>query len=204
MHSADAAADSPSGEVGVRVETHRGAQGGVQVLSICGDLDWQGVQELRSLLPPDLAAVLSPQGGPGGTWHAGSSTGSGPAPDAGTSGSSAPALPRLVVLDLAGVAFMDSSGVGTLVTLHRRLERQGRAVALCCLQAQPRHVVEMTAVDRVLAVHTHLGQALGASARAGSGGVKTSPTEEPPSSSSSAGHDADAVCSSPSSTRSTS
>lgn len=142
-------------EVTVRVESHRGAHGGIQVLSISGDLDWAGVQELRGRLPADLAGVLTPDDGSTGPWHAGTSSSgereAAPGAD----------LPRRVILDLAGVGFIDSSGIGTLVALHRRLQRDGRSMALCCLQDQPRHVVAATAVDRVFAVHPHLSQALG-------------------------------------------
>ena len=141
-------------EVRVRVESHRGAHGGIQVLSISGDLDWAGVQELRGQLPADLAAVLTPDDGPVGTWHAGTSSSSDRAPDPGAE------LPRLVVVDLAGVDFIDSSGVGTLVALHRRLQREGRSMALCCVQEQPGHVLTTTAVDRLFAVHQHLSDAL--------------------------------------------
>jgi len=143
-----------SGGVSVRVESHRGAHGGIQVLSISGVLDWAGVQELRGHLPADLAAVLTPDDGPSGAWHAGTSSSSERVPDPGAE------LPRLVVIDLAGVGFIDSSGIGTLVALHRRLQREGRSMALCCLQEQPRRVVAATAVDTLFAVHLHLSQAL--------------------------------------------
>lgn len=150
-----------SDEVSVRVESHRGAHGGIQVLSVSGDLDWAGVQELRGHLPAELAAVLTPDDGTAGAWHAGTSGSSERVHQPGAE------LPRLVVFDLAGVGFIDSSGLGTLVALHRRLQRDGRSMALCCLQEQPRRVVAATAVDTLFAVHPHLSQALGPRAHSG-------------------------------------
>lgn len=56
--------------------------------------------------------------------------------------------PQRIVVDLGGVGYMDSSGVGTLVELKRRLDRGGGGVVLAALQPRVRSVFEVTRLDR--------------------------------------------------------
>ena len=59
-----------------------------------------------------------------------------------------------VVLDLAGVEFVDSSGLGALIHMHKTMEPQGR-LALCNVQPKVAQLFKITRLDRVLAIaHT--------------------------------------------------
>ncbi|MBL1083651.1 STAS domain-containing protein [Streptomyces actinomycinicus] len=51
---------------------------------------------------------------------------------------------RIVRLDLAGVAFMDASGLGLLQKLQRYTHAQGGLLELSGLQPEPRRVLELT------------------------------------------------------------
>ncbi|MFF8407532.1 STAS domain-containing protein [Streptomyces sp. NPDC015684] len=51
---------------------------------------------------------------------------------------------RTLCLDLAGVPFLDASGLGLLQGLHRHTDAQGGLLLLSGLQAQPRRVLELT------------------------------------------------------------
>jgi anti-anti-sigma factor len=67
------------------------------------------------------------------------------------------ALPtdRPVVLDLSRVSYLDSSGLGMLVLLRKRLARCGVAVTLVDIQPHVRRIFEVTGLDRAF----HLGSA---------------------------------------------
>lgn len=54
---------------------------------------------------------------------------------------------RLIV-DLAGVAYMDSSGVGTLVYVKREVERGHGQLILAGVQARVRSVLEITQLHK--------------------------------------------------------
>jgi anti-sigma B factor antagonist len=60
------------------------------------------------------------------------------------------ALPtdRPVVLDLSRVSYLDSSGLGMLVLLRKRLARCGVAVTLVDVQPHVRRVFDVTGLDR--------------------------------------------------------
>jgi len=60
--------------------------------------------------------------------------------------------PRRVVFDLAGVQYIDSSGVGTLVNLKRQVERGGGEVILAGPQTRVRNVLEITHLDKFFTV----------------------------------------------------
>jgi anti-anti-sigma factor len=60
---------------------------------------------------------------------------------------------RPVMLDLSTVSYMDSSGLGMLVLLRKRLARSGAAVTLVDVQPQVRRVLDITGMDRAF----HLG-----------------------------------------------
>jgi anti-anti-sigma factor len=60
------------------------------------------------------------------------------------------ALPtdRPVVLDLSRVSYLDSSGLGMLVLLRKRLARCGVAVTLVDVQPHVRRIFDVTGLDR--------------------------------------------------------
>ena len=57
-----------------------------------------------------------------------------------------------VVLDLAGVTFIDSSGVGVLVACHKRTEAAGARLVLRSPSPRIARLLEVTTLDRVLTV----------------------------------------------------
>ncbi len=57
-----------------------------------------------------------------------------------------------LVIDLSGVSYMDSSGVGTMVYVKREVERRGRRLVLAGLQARVRGVLEITHLDKFFTI----------------------------------------------------
>lgn len=70
--------------------------------------------------------------------------------------------PGPVVIDLSGVRFLDSSGVGLLVTSHRRATEDGRAFGVAEPGDAVRRTLQLTRTDRILTVHETLADALDA------------------------------------------
>lgn len=64
-----------------------------------------------------------------------------------------------ILIDLAGVPYMDSSGVGTLVFVKREVERRGGTVALVGLQSRVRGVFEITHLDAFFDIYDSLDEA---------------------------------------------
>ena len=58
---------------------------------------------------------------------------------------------EVVVVDLAGVTFMDSSGIHSLVTAHRAARDAGRALHVTGAAGSVATVLEITGVARLLA-----------------------------------------------------
>jgi anti-sigma B factor antagonist len=58
------------------------------------------------------------------------------------------AKPRRLIVDLAQVGYMDSSGVGTLVEIKRLIERGAGQIVLAGLQPRVRSVFEITQLDK--------------------------------------------------------
>lgn len=54
---------------------------------------------------------------------------------------------RSVVLDLTDLSFIDSSGLGVLVSAHKRLAARGRQIVLAGVQRRPEAVLKMTKLD---------------------------------------------------------
>ena len=64
-----------------------------------------------------------------------------------------------IVIDLAGVTYMDSSGVGTLVELKRKSERRKGRVTLVGPQPRVRSVFEITQLDKFFSIVATLADA---------------------------------------------
>jgi len=56
---------------------------------------------------------------------------------------------RKLLIDLEHVDFMDSSGLGTIISGLSRIGDEG-AIKLCCVSEQPRKLLQLTRLDRVL------------------------------------------------------
>lgn len=63
------------------------------------------------------------------------------------------------ILDFSEVDFLDSSGIGAIVYLYKRLRAQGRGFAVAALQGQPQHLVEMLRIGRALPLHVSVAKA---------------------------------------------
>jgi anti-anti-sigma factor len=55
-----------------------------------------------------------------------------------------------VVVDMSGVRFIDSSGVGAIVFLFKRLNAQGRDLTLAHAAGQPADLLKMLRVDKAV------------------------------------------------------
>lgn len=67
--------------------------------------------------------------------------------------------PRRIILDMRELAYIDSSGVGTLVDAHRRLKKEGGNVVLVGLQQRVRSVFEITRLDSFFTITANLDEA---------------------------------------------
>ncbi|MFE3448738.1 STAS domain-containing protein [Nonomuraea sp. NPDC059194] len=70
------------------------------------------------------------------------------------------ALP--LVLDMAAVTFMDSSGVHLLIDLHHREDASGGSLHLAAPHARVTRVLEIIGTDRLLRTHPSLSTAMAA------------------------------------------
>lgn len=60
--------------------------------------------------------------------------------------------PAKLILDMEHLEYIDSSGLGFLVTLHERLERQAQSLRLVNLQPHVARVFRITRLDQILDV----------------------------------------------------
>ena len=62
------------------------------------------------------------------------------------------ALPRSLILDFAGVTFMDSSGIAVILKTDRLLRQTGGALALCGVPRQVRRVLDVAGLTNIVPV----------------------------------------------------
>lgn len=55
-----------------------------------------------------------------------------------------------VIVDLTDVGFADSSGIGTLISLYKRVSVQGGQLALAGLGGQPKNLVALLGLESVV------------------------------------------------------
>ena len=67
--------------------------------------------------------------------------------------------PDRVVIDFSNVAFLDSSGLGALVSVVKRLNKHGRPV-ICGLQPAVQTMFSLTRMDQVMTVRQTRDDAL--------------------------------------------
>ncbi|HEV1993845.1 MAG TPA: STAS domain-containing protein [Candidatus Acidoferrum sp.] len=58
---------------------------------------------------------------------------------------------KKVIFDLTGIEFVDSTGVGILITCYGRLKKSGGELRLVGVQAKVQELLSMTQVDKVIA-----------------------------------------------------
>lgn len=67
---------------------------------------------------------------------------------------------RDVVLDLDGVGFLDSTGLGVMVGSLKRARSKGHDLHVVCTNRSILKVLEITGLDKVLAIHDSVDDAV--------------------------------------------
>ena len=57
---------------------------------------------------------------------------------------------KSVIIDLSGVPYMDSAGLGSVISVFTRCQTSGRAFALCGMTERIRTLLQITQVDGLL------------------------------------------------------
>ncbi len=65
-----------------------------------------------------------------------------------------------LVIDLTAVRFVDSSGLGALVSGFKNASARDGSLKLCCLQPQVRSMFELTRLHRVFEIFNSMDEAL--------------------------------------------
>jgi anti-sigma B factor antagonist len=71
---------------------------------------------------------------------------------------------RNVILNFNGLEYMSSSGIGLLVTLLIRAQRQQKRLLACGLNEHYRHIFELTRLNEAISLHPDEPSALTAAA----------------------------------------
>jgi anti-sigma B factor antagonist len=69
---------------------------------------------------------------------------------------------RAIVLDFSGLDYMNSGGIGLLVTLLVRTNRQKQKLLACGLNDHYRQIFELTRLDEAIGIHDDEAAALAA------------------------------------------
>ena len=73
---------------------------------------------------------------------------------------------RVLLLDFSGLEYMNSGGIGLLVTLLVRTNRLKQRLLACGLNAHYRQILELTRLDEAISIHGDEAEALAAAAAA--------------------------------------
>jgi anti-sigma B factor antagonist len=69
---------------------------------------------------------------------------------------------RALILNFADLEYMNSSGIGLLITLLIRANRQGQRLLACGLSEHYRHIFTLTRLDEAIGIHATEAAALSA------------------------------------------
>jgi anti-sigma B factor antagonist len=69
---------------------------------------------------------------------------------------------RTIILDFGGLEYMNSGGIGLLVTLLVRAHRKGQQVLAYGLSSHYRQIFELTRLDEAVGIHAGEAEALAA------------------------------------------
>lgn len=61
-----------------------------------------------------------------------------------------------IALDLSDISFLDSSGVGLIVFLYKRLKKQSRSLQIIGAHGQPQELIQMLRIESAIPVNTLL------------------------------------------------
>ena len=62
------------------------------------------------------------------------------------------ALPRQLVLDMAGVTFMDSSGIALILRAQQRMQLLDGSLLVCNVPPQARRVLDAAGIGRIVTI----------------------------------------------------
>ncbi|KUG27121.1 anti-sigma f factor antagonist (spoiiaa-2) [hydrocarbon metagenome] len=68
--------------------------------------------------------------------------------------------PKKLVVSFAGVSFLDSCGIGTLITLRNRLMKEKGAMALCDIGERLENILKITDLRKVFALYANRDEAV--------------------------------------------
>jgi anti-anti-sigma factor len=68
--------------------------------------------------------------------------------------------PRLMLVELSGLSFMDSTGLRMLLRANRGLDREGGVVALVAPQGSVARVLQLTKADQLIPVYDSVADAI--------------------------------------------
>lgn len=60
---------------------------------------------------------------------------------------------EVILVDLKGITFIDSSGLGTLVVLLKKIRGLNRTLCICSMNDQVQMLFELTSMDRVFEIY---------------------------------------------------
>lgn len=60
---------------------------------------------------------------------------------------------EVILIDLKDISFIDSSGLGTLVVLLKKVRSMGKKLCICSINDQVRMLFELTNMDQVFDVY---------------------------------------------------
>ncbi|MEB3210306.1 MAG: STAS domain-containing protein [Leptolyngbyaceae bacterium] len=60
---------------------------------------------------------------------------------------------KVLLIDLRNVSFMDSSGLGALISIQRMVQSHGGELALCNIQGQARMLLDMTTTSQMFSIY---------------------------------------------------
>jgi anti-anti-sigma factor len=69
---------------------------------------------------------------------------------------------RTIILDFSNLEYMNSSGIGLLVTLLIRVQRQKQRLLACGLSEHYRQILELTRLDEAISIYSDEAAALAA------------------------------------------
>ena len=69
---------------------------------------------------------------------------------------------KVLVLDFSGLDYMNSGGIGLLVTLLVRVQRQGQKLMAVGLSEHYRQILALTRLDEAIGIHATSAEALAA------------------------------------------
>lgn len=67
---------------------------------------------------------------------------------------------KYVIVDLGNTKYIDSTGLGVLVSLHKQALANAGAIAFVNVDTNVRNLLKITALERILNIFDNLGEAL--------------------------------------------